>query len=125
MKTKHKRGLTLLEVMVSIAILTISFAAMAMAFSMGLMAIRATRETSIAMQAAQEEVENMRNTPFGGVDTHSFNVASLDTTGTVVVEVEDADLKKVSVNVPWTSGASRNMSINLLTRITRNGIDRQ
>ena len=118
-------GFTLVEIMVSILILTVAFAGLALAFSSGLMAIKATRETSDAIQAAQQELEILRNTPFAGIQTHSFSVSPLDTNGTVVVESLGTDIKKVSVNIQWTSGSSKSMSKEFLTYITRDGINRQ
>lgn len=122
MKQRAKVGFTLVEVVISVILLGIAFASLAAGFSSGLMSIRAARETSTALQAAQREIETMRDSPFGAIQSHTFSVPALNTTGSVVVESEQTDLKKVSVNVAWVCGGRRNMSISLLTRICQDGI---
>ena len=125
MDIKHKGGFTLLEIVFSILIAGTALAGLALAFSTGLASIKATRETSIAIQAAQQEIENIRNTPFDAIQTHGFSVPPLDTDDTVVAELLETDMKKVSINISWTSGFGRGMSKDLLTVITRDGINRQ
>jgi len=121
--------MTLVEIIVSLLLAGITFAAVAAAFSTGLAALRASRETELAIQAAQREMENMRNTTFTGILAHSFDVFHPnDNKGTVVVQTESTapgdGLRKVSINVSWTSGA-RNRSIKLLSRMTEKGINRK
>ncbi|MDP8248003.1 MAG: type II secretion system protein [Candidatus Tritonobacter lacicola] len=125
MNDKHKGGFTLIEIVFSILIAGTAFAGLALAFSTGMASIKATRETSIAIHAAQQEIENMRNTSFDAIQTHGFSIPPLDTDGAVVAELLEADMKKVSINIPWTSGSGRVMSKDFLTVITRNGINRQ
>ena len=124
-KTEKSSGFTLIEIVFSILIAGTALAGLALAFSTGLASIKATRETSIAIQAAQQEIENIRNTPFDAIQTHGFSVPPLETDGTVVAESLEADMKKVSINISWISGSGRGMSKDLLTFITRNGINRQ
>ena len=124
-KIEKSAGFTLVEIVFAILIAGTAFAGLALAFSTGMASIKATRETSIAIQAAQQEIENMRNTPFNAIQTHSFSVPPLETDGTVVAESLEADMKKVSINISWISGSGRGMSKDLLTVITRNGINRQ
>jgi type II secretory pathway pseudopilin PulG len=129
MKSDHKSGMTLVEVIVSLLLAGITFASIAAAFSAGLAALRASRETEFAVQASQREMEKMRNTAFTGILGHSFDVFHPnDHKGTVVVQTESTapgnGLKKVSINVSWTSGA-RSRSIQLLTRMTEKGINRK
>ncbi|MEJ2745727.1 MAG: prepilin-type N-terminal cleavage/methylation domain-containing protein [bacterium] len=123
-----ERGMTLVEIVVSLLLAGIAFTAIASALTTGLATLRASRETEIAVQAAQQEMENMRNMPIGGIDSHSFSVPALKTNGTVVVDTESTatnDIqKKVTVNVSWTS-KTRDMNVNLVTYMTENGINGQ
>ena len=128
MKDKRVRGFTLVELLVAVIIFMMTSTALVMAFSTGLMAIRAARESSTAVQAAQQEIEDMRNTPFNSIATHGFPVPPLNTSGTVVIEPlegENSDMKKATVNVSWTSGSIRDMSVNLVTIFTKDGINRK
>jgi hypothetical protein len=102
-------------------------AGLATALTWSLSTIRASRESAAALQAAQQEVEKMRNSPFAAVETHSFSVPELAVNGAVVVETdaEYTDMKKVSVNVSWISGSQRNMHVSLATYITKDGIGRR
>lgn len=129
MKTKNDLGATLVEVAVSILLAGIAFAAVAASLTTGLAALRASRETEIAVQAAQREMENLRELPIVGIASHSFAVSALNTNGTVVVSTESSATKdirkKVTVNVSWTSQSRRNMNVNLVTYMTENGINRK
>ena len=125
MRTSREWGLTLVEVLVSILIVGAAAAALASAFSTGLMALRATRETTLVLNAAQQEIEKMRNSSFDTIATHSFSVPALNTNGSLVRETAGTDLIKVSVNVAWVSGGRRNMSISLVTYIAKGGINRR
>jgi len=121
--------MTLVEIMVSLLLAGITFAAVAAALSTGLRALRSSRETEVAVQAAQREMEYMRSTAFTGIQCHSFNVFQPnDNRGTVLVQQESSATgdgrKKVSVNVSWTSGG-RNMRVDLVTHMTENGINRK
>jgi type II secretory pathway pseudopilin PulG len=120
--------MTLVEIVVSLLLAGIAFTAIAAALATGLAALRASRETEIAVQAAQQEMENMRNQPIGAISSHSFSVPALNTNGTVVVDTESTETndvrKKVTTNVSWAS-QSRDMNVNLVTYMTENGINRQ
>ncbi|MDD5556948.1 MAG: type II secretion system protein [bacterium] len=122
-----RSGFTLIEVLIAIIILGISFGALAAAFSTGLMGVRAARETSTAVHAAQQEIENMRNMSFSAIQTRLFTVPSINGAGTVTSQLEGGttDLKKVAVNVSWVSGGRRPMSVSMATYFTRNGINRK
>lgn len=121
--------MTLVEIAVSILLAGIAFTAIAASLTTGLAALRASRETEIAVQAAQREMENMRGQPIGAINSHSFAVSALNTNGTVVVAAESTATKdirkKVTVNVSWASQSRRNMNVNLVTYMTENGINRK
>jgi prepilin-type N-terminal cleavage/methylation domain-containing protein len=126
-KTNFRRGMTLMEVIISILLAGLVLTGLATALTWSLSTIRASRESAAALQAAQQEIEQMRNSPFDAVDTHTFPVPELDVEGSVVVETggEYTDMKKVSVKITWVSGSQRNMHVNLATYITKDGIGRR
>jgi len=127
MKTNLKHGMTLMEVIIAILLAGLVLVGLATALTWSLSTIRASRESAAALQAAQQEIEKMRNSPFAAVATHSFPVPALAVEGAVVVEAGEAytDMKKVSVNVSWVSGSQRNMHVSLATYITKDGIGRR
>ncbi|MEJ2745944.1 MAG: hypothetical protein P8123_09725, partial [bacterium] len=98
---------------------------LATALTWSLSTIRASRESAAALQAAQQEIEKMRNSPFSTVATHSFPVPALGVNGSVVAQVEGTNMSRVSVNVSWVSGSQRNMHVSLVTYMTKNGIGRR
>lgn len=134
MKSDRRRGMTLVEIMVSLLLAGITFAAVAAALSTGLRALRSSRETEVAVQAAQREMENIRSASFNSINSHPFDRVTIHPNlpaymnGAVVVNIESTapgdGRKKVSVNVSWTSGG-RNMRVDLVTHMTENGINRK
>jgi len=126
-KTNFRHGMTLMEVIISILLAGLVLVGLATALTWSLSTIRASRESAAALQAAQQEIEKMRNSPFAAVATHSFSVPELAVNGAVVVEAEEEypDMKKVSINVSWVSGSQRNMHVSLATYITKDGIGRR
>jgi prepilin-type N-terminal cleavage/methylation domain-containing protein len=127
MKIKNdlRHGMTLMEVIISILLVGLVLAGLATALTWSLSTIRASRESAAALQAAQQEIEKMRNSPFSTVATHSFPVPALGVNGSVVAQVEGTNMSRVSVNVSWVSGSQRNMHVSLVTYMTKNGIGRR
>jgi type II secretory pathway pseudopilin PulG len=126
--------MTLVEIIVSILLAAITFATVAAGFTTGLAALRASRETEVALQEAQLEMEDIRNTPFTSINTHPFDRITKHPNlpaymnGAVVVNTESTasndGRKKVTVNVSWTS-RRRDMNIKIVTYMTQNGINRK
>jgi len=134
MKSDRRSGMTLVEIIVSLLLAGITFAAVAAAFTTGLAALRASRETETAVQAAQREMENIRNTAYNTILTHNFDRVTIHPNlpaymnGAVVVNTESTAAgdgrKKVSVNVSWIS-RGRSMRVDLVTHMTEQGINRR
>ena len=129
----EKKGFTLIEVLSATLILTVALLGVASSFSRGSVFISEIRERYVATQAAQEEIELIRDMSFNNILAlgSSFTAAgfsSLNTpTGTVIVDdpYSDSNIRRVTVTVDWISSRGRNLSRNLVTLVTREGINRQ
>ena len=124
-------GFTLIEITLTILIIVIVSIGIVSIFSHGFTVSTETREISIATQAAQEEIECIRDMAFGSI-TSSFTTSGFthltNPVGTVTVDTYIAgenDIKKVTVTVSWTSAGGRSLTKSLVTLITREGIDKK
>lgn len=127
MVRSHCRGMTLMEVIVSILLVAMVLAGVATAVSWSLSTIRAARESSAALHALQQEIEQARNSNFSTIVSHSFAVPALGAgvNGSMAVEATNTVMKKVSAQVSWLSNGRRDMSVSLVTYITKDGIDQR
>ncbi|HOE27335.1 MAG: prepilin-type N-terminal cleavage/methylation domain-containing protein [Candidatus Aureabacteria bacterium] len=130
----RRRGMTLMEVLIAIVLVAVAFGGLATAVTWSIQTIRASRESAAALQAAQQEIERMRNASFASVAPHTFAVPSLRNrdgtavSGSFAVQDETATMKKVTAHVGWVSHAGpppgRPMHVSLATYITKEGIGR-
>ena len=127
-----KKGFTLIEITLTILIIVIVSIGIVSIFSHGFTVSTETREISIATQAAQEEIECIRDMAFGSITSSSFTTSGFthltNPVGTVTVDTYIAgenDIKKVTVTVNWTSAGGRSLTKSLVTLITREGIDKK
>ena len=141
MKNKMNRGFTLTEVMIAIAIFGIALIGTAIVFNVGPSSVRKTSEVTMAAQAAQQELEIIRDQPYGSILTMSTTFttsgfSSLNSpVGTITIDTAffttSSTIRRVCVNVSWTAsswGTSTTASkakVTLCTLITQEGIDKQ
>jgi type II secretory pathway pseudopilin PulG len=119
--------MTLMEVIISILLVAMVLAGVATAVTWSLSTIRAARESSAALQAVQQEMERMRNSNFSTILDHAFAVPALGAgvNGSVAVQSENIVMKRVSAQVSWVSNGRRDMSVSLVSYITKDGIDQR
>lgn len=130
---KNKGGFTLIEIMLAVLIVSIGLVGIAFVFSRGSAFITEIRETSIAMQAASQEMELIRGMDFDDILTlgSSFTTAGFSNlsnpTGTLCVDnpFGTDDMRRVSITVSWTSPQGRSLSKSLVSLVVRDGINRQ
>ncbi|MFH0795546.1 MAG: hypothetical protein V2A65_00620 [Candidatus Omnitrophota bacterium] len=128
-----RKGLTLIEITLTICIIALMSIGIFSIFSGGITTSTETREVSIVIQALQEEMELIRNMSFDSIavlGTSSFTTPGFDyltdTAGTVTVDqYGDSNILRVTVTVSWLSAGNRNLSKNLVTLITREGLDKK
>jgi len=130
-RKKREEGLTYIEVLVTMVILGVVLIALLSCFLHGFNVLSRMRQTAIATQSIQEELELIRNMFFNDILTldSSFTNESLslleDSSG--VISLEDSlgdDIKKLTVSALW-SYHGRQMRKDVVTYITRKGINRK
>lgn len=131
--TIKKKGFTLVEILVAVVVLGIALCSIACIFPKGLIFITEIRQTAIATQAAQEEMELIRDMAFDNILElgASFTAAGFSElnspTGTLIIDnpYRTDDMRRVTIVVNWTSLQGRSLSKSLVTLVTREGINRQ
>ena len=130
-RKKREEGLTYIEVLVTMVILSVVLIALLSCFLHGFNVLSRMRRTAIATQSIQEELELIRNMSFNDILTldSSFtneNLSLLED-GTGAVNVEDSlgdEIKKLTVSVLW-SYREMQMRKDVVTFITKKGINRK
>ncbi len=128
---RKKEGFTLIEVLVTIAILSVVLIALLSCFMHGFNIIFRMRQVNIATQSIQEELELVRNMPFDDIlslDSSFTNESlSLLENSTGILNLENSagdDIKKLTVSALW-SCRGRQMRKDIVTYVTRKGINRK
>jgi len=129
----NKKGFTLLETIFAIIILSIALIAILSFFSANSFFIIEIKERFIAAQAAQEEMELIRDMAFDDILmlSSSFTATGFsslkDPIGTLTVDNPYGidDMRRITITVAWTSSKGRTFSRSLVTLVTREGINRQ
>ncbi len=128
---RKKDGFTLIEVLVTIAILSVVLIALLSCFMHGFNIIFRMRQINIATQSIQEELELVRNMPFDDIlslDSSFTNESlSLLENSTGIIDLENSagdDIKKLTVSALW-SCRGRQMRKDIVTYVTREGINRK
>ncbi|MFC1590219.1 hypothetical protein ACFL42_01855 [Candidatus Omnitrophota bacterium] len=130
---KNRKAFTITEALLATVIVGLAVVPIGMLFYVGYSYVGQVRETSIAMQAIQEEVETIRNMDYDdilaiGSDFEGAGFGRLeDAVGEVVIDdpLGEANIRRVTVTVSWTSTVGREMSKSMATLVTNGGINKQ
>ena len=130
-RKKREEGLTYIEVLVTMVIFGVALIALLSCFLHGFNVLSRMRQTAIATQSIQKELELIRNMSFNDILTldSSFTNESLSLleSSSGAVNIEDSlgdDIKKLTVSVLW-SYQGKQMRKDVVTYITRKGINRK
>ena len=130
-RKKREEGLTYIEVLVTMVIFGVALIALLSCFLHGFNVLSRMRQTAIATQSIQKELELIRNMSFNDILTldSSFTNESLSFLegSSGAVNIEDSlgdDIKKLTVSVFW-SYQGKQMRKDVVTYITRKGINRK
>ena len=132
LKRKSKEeGFTLIEVLVTIVVVAVALMTLLSVFIYGFNLLSRMKQTAIATQCAQEELENIRNLTFDEIIAlgASFTNDSLTLleNSSGVRTIEDSvgvDIKKLTISVFWIY-RGQNMRKDIVTYITREGINKK
>lgn len=108
-------GFTFLEIIITTVILTIGITVLSQAFSTGMLASTDVENVDLALNIAQANMEQIRNTAFASISssgpTTDANFSNFSTT----VTVTGTDPKQVVVTVAWNAqGGSTNVALTSL-----------
>jgi type II secretory pathway pseudopilin PulG len=130
---KATSGFTLVDVLLSIAIITVGMVAVSYTMAVGIGLNIDTRETNLAYQAANAQMDYLRQLPFNRLSictNQPFSVPNLsqlpnaDARMTVELVQGEPNLKKVTLVISWTRrGPGRDQSIRLVTLVSRRGLN--
>ncbi|NIM59760.1 MAG: prepilin-type N-terminal cleavage/methylation domain-containing protein [Candidatus Aminicenantes bacterium] len=131
MRKKSEKGLTYIEVLVTMVILAVVLVALLSCFLHGFNVLSRIRQMSIATQSIQEELERIRNMSYNDVlalgTSFTNESLSLLENGSGVLSLEDSlgdDIKKLTVSILW-SYREMEMRKDVVTFITKKGINRK
>lgn len=112
------KGFTLLEVLIALIILTIAVTTLIWAFSSGIYAATDIENVDLALNIAQSNMEEIKNTPFANLQDYGpaadQNFANFNVSVNVA---EGQNPMQVDVTVAWQVKGSQT-SISLTTLIT-------
>lgn len=132
MKTAGRRtGFSLIEVIVAMMVLAIMLLTLISVFIYGFGAVSRIRQTTLATQITQEQMEYIRNLTYAQITalgtTFTNDKLSRLVNGQGVRAVEAGlgdDIKKVSVGVTW-SYRGQTLRKDIVTYMTRLGINKK
>ena len=116
---QRKSGFTLLEVLITLVLLTTGLIALLQATSSGLFSSRDNESELVALNLAQEKVEDLRNKSFANVVNEAKAAVSgfADFQRDVVVTTPVANLKQVTVTVYWNASGGE-VSENIVSYVS-------
>ncbi len=103
---RTKRGVTLIELVIALVLMTIGTTSLIHVLSMGIFADSNLEQSIIALNLANEKMEEIKDTAFGSISSDSetgseIGFASFDDRIVTVTNTQ-SDLKDVEVGVRWT-----------------------
>jgi prepilin-type N-terminal cleavage/methylation domain-containing protein len=134
MKTVNKRGFSILEVLVSLAVLGIAIVFLGSTLPFGMTATQKITASTQAVFLAQARMEELASTPYGGLVTEEINEQSLENIDPdfkkfsretkidyldqdLNIIEEDEGLKKIEVIVSWRDPLRKTVTQTTLTSL--------
>ena len=119
-----KKGFSLIELMVAVAILAMAIFGIFHAYSAGFMGMADARDRTVATNYAQEKMEDIRNKSFDKITDESpanINISGIKFERKVDVADEVAGkLKKVTTEVSWSDRDGNSKYVVIETLIYNN-----
>ncbi len=126
-----KGGFTLIEVMITILLLTVVMSAILSCFVQGFDILMRMKQMTVATQGIQKELELVRTMHYSDILSmdNSFTNDSFSylDNSSGIINLEDsvgAEIKKLTVSVTWTY-RGRQMRKEIVTYVTKKGINKK
>ncbi len=130
-KQSKKDGFTLIEVMITILLLTVVMSAILSCFVQGFDILMRMKQMTVATQGIQKELELVRTMHYSDILSmdNSFTNDSFSylDNSSGIINLEDsvgAEIKKLTVSVTWTY-RGRQMRKEVVTYVTKKGINKK
>jgi prepilin-type N-terminal cleavage/methylation domain-containing protein len=130
-KQAKKGGFTLIEVMITILLLTVVLSAILSCFVQGFDILMRMKQMTVATQGIQNELELIRTMHYSDILSmdNSFTNDSFSylDNSSGIINLEDsvgAEIKKLTVSVTWTY-RGRQMRKEIVTYVTKKGINKK
>lgn len=130
-KQLKKGGFTLIEVMITILLLTVVMSAILSCFVQGFDILMRMKQMTVATQGIQRELELIRTMHYSDILSmdNSFTNDSFSylDNSSGIINLEDsvgAEIKKLTVSVIWTY-RGRQMQKDVVTYVTKKGINKK
>lgn len=109
-------GFTLLEIILTVILLTVGVLALSQAFNIGMLASTDTENVDLALNIAQAKMEELRNTAFANLASNGPTADSNFSNFNVTVTVTGLDPKQIVVSVDWNvQGTASSTNVQLTT----------
>jgi type II secretory pathway pseudopilin PulG len=126
MKTlRNSRGVTLIETVVSLALLSLTFSAIGGFLTTQIRAASSNNLSTVAYGIAEKEMEDIRTLTYNSMASRSATQTSgqitFTTTTTVTPDTPSPNMKQILVQIAWTEqGVSKNVQVSsIYTQVTR------
>ncbi len=131
-RKNEEKGFTLIEVLITIMVLAVVLIALITCFIYGFNILTRMKQTAMATQCVQEELENIRNKTYDEIlvmdSTWTHTNFSYMENATGARALEDSgigdDIKKLTVSLTWDY-RGRTLREDIVTYITREGINKK
>ena len=111
----RKSGFTLLEVLITLVLLTLGMMALSQAFSTGMRAATDVENVDLACNIAQSKMEELKNTSFASLASSGPTADANFPNFNVTTSVTGTDPKQIDVTVSWNvQGGSTNVALTAL-----------
>lgn len=124
-RIRNRRGVTLIECVVALSLMTLCFAAVGNFVTSQMRAASSNNLSTVAFELAEQEMENIRTLDYNAMvsrsSTQTAGTVTFTTTTTVTADTPAPNMKKIAVQVAWTEqGVSKNVKVSsIYTQVTR------
>lgn len=130
-RNKKEEGLSLIEVLITIFLLSVVLLTLVSVFIYGFNLLARTKQVTLATQITQEEMEFIRNKAFDDIlilaSSFTHENLSFLQSGQGILAVDDGpgdNIKKITVSVTWNYRGSQ-LRKDVVTYMTREGINKK